>query len=316
MKAQNYEVKNERIKAAFLKLKKEHPERFSRRIDMSWSNWMFGMESLRVSAKRLHDVGLHYVELHGNHYGPNLGYDYKEVLDILQSNHLQVSGIAALFSPDFDLAGISAIQRQAAIDYIKREVEFASAVQAQYILIIPSAVGRITPYDPYEMERSAATLRRVADVFVEYHVKAAIEPIREAEVSLIHKFADAKRYIAAVDHPGVAHINGDVYHMLTEEKHIGEAILDAGDLLINLHLGDSNRDALGEGCLDVDTLIIALYLIGMNNAGRFVTGEPIGPSANPFAAMYGYPDPKMLDRLVHDTVNCFREREEAVMGMS
>ena len=184
------------------------------------------------------------------------------------------------------------------------------------MLIIPSAVGRITPYDPNELQRSAATLRCVADVFTEYHIKAAIEPIREAEVSLIHKFAEAKQYIAEVNHPGVSHINGDVYHMLTEEKHIGEAILDAGDLLLNLHLGDSNRDSLGEGCLDVDTIIMALYLIGMNNEGRFVTGEPIGPSANPFAAMYGYPEQRMLDRLVNDTVSCFRERERVVLSMT
>ena len=30
--------------------------------------------------------------------------------------------------------------------------------------------------------------------------------------------------IKAVNHPGVKHINGDVYHMQTEEPHIGEAL--------------------------------------------------------------------------------------------
>ena len=104
--------------------------------------------------------------------------------------------------------------------------------------------------------------------------------------------------------------------MLTEEKHIGEAILEAGEMLINLHMGDTNRDALGEGSLDVDTIIMALYIIGMNKPGRFVTGEPIGPSANPFAAMHGHPGKDMLDRLVNSTAACFREREEAVLGLN
>ena len=103
-----------------------------------------------------------------------------------------------------------------------------------------------------------------ADWFVEYGVKAAIEPIRAAETSLVHTVADAKRYIRKVDHPGVAHINGDVYHMQSEESHIGEAILDAGDSLVNLHFADSNRCALGEGSIDVCTIIRALYLIGHN----------------------------------------------------
>ena len=31
---------------------------------------------------------------------------------------------------------------------------------------------------------------------------------------------------------GVQHINGDLYHMQSEESHIGEAILQAGDQLI------------------------------------------------------------------------------------
>ncbi len=37
----------------------------------------------------------------------------------------------------------------------------------------------------------------------------------------------------------------------TEESYIGEAILEAGRLLVNLHMADSNRGALGLGSLDL-----------------------------------------------------------------
>ena len=87
------------------------------------------------------------------------------------------------------------------------------------------------------------------------------------------------RYIEAVDHPGVQAINGDVYHMQAEESHIGEAILQAGERLVNLHMADSNRCALGEGSLDLDAIIMALYLVGFNRDGCFVTPEPLGPAA-------------------------------------
>ncbi|MGE5549490.1 MAG: sugar phosphate isomerase/epimerase family protein [Bacteroidota bacterium] len=158
------------------------------------------------------------------------------------------------------------------------------------------------------------TLRLVADLFVKYGIKAAIEPIRSAEVSLVHTIAEAKRYLQAVGHPGVAHINGDVYHMQTEEKHIGEALLEAGDLLVNLHIADSNRCALGEGSLDLDTIIMALYLIGHNQEGRYVTPEPLGPGGDPYPAMNGKPDKKLLERLVQQTAEYFREREEVVVN--
>ena len=62
--------------------------------------------------------------------------------------------------------------------------------------------------------------------------------------------------------PGVAHINGDTYHMQSEESHIGEAVVDAGEQLLNLPFADSNRSALGEGSMGVSTVSRALYLIG------------------------------------------------------
>ncbi len=183
-----------------------------------------------------------------------------------------------------------------------------------YLLVVPAAVGRPGAYDSMEFERSVETLQGVADLFVKHKIKSAIEPIRSAETSLTHTVADANRYIAAVDHPGVKHINGDVYHMQSEESHIGAALLEAGAALTNLHFADSNRCALGEGSLDVDTIIRALYVLGYNSPGKYVTFEPLGPGGDPYPAMYGKPNPAKLDPLVMDSVRYFREREEAVLA--
>ena len=116
-----------------------------------------------------------------------------------------------------------------------------------------------------------------------------------------------------MNHPGGAHINGDVYHMQVGESHIGEALRAAGDRLINLHLADSNRGALGDGARDVDIAIMALYLIGYNTGGRYVTPEPLGPGGDPYPAMYGRPDKRLLDRLVAQTTRYFRAREETLL---
>ena len=215
--------------------------------------------------------------------------------------------------PTTTLSSNRGIQRQAAIDYIKRELDFASAVGAGYMLIVPGAVGRPVPYDNSEFDRSVATLRLVADLFVEKKIKAAVEPIRAAEVSFCHTIADAKKYIKAVNHPGVQHINGDVYHMQVGESHIGQALLDAGQQLTNLHMADSNRCALGDGSLDLDTIIMALYVIGYNRPGCFVTPEPLGPGGDPYPAMHGKPDPKLLDKLVNQTAEYFRQRESELL---
>ena len=101
--------------------------------------------------------------------------------------------------------------------------------------------------------------------------------------------------------------------MQSEESHIGEAILEAGDRLVNLHFADSNRCALGEGSIDTCTIIRALYLLGYNQSGRFVTFEPLGPGGDPYPAMHGKPDPTKLDSLVSDSIRYFRQCEEIVL---
>lgn len=314
MRQQHFEESNEHIRAQFRELKKKSPEKLKKRLNLSWSNWGFGRESLADSAARLAKSNVSYIELHGNHYGPDLGYQIDETLKILSDHGLRVSGVCGMFSADNDLACNRAVCRQAAIDYLKREVPFTQAVGGHYLLVVPGAVGRPKAYDDVEFDRSAETLRPWAHLFTEHNVKAAIEPIRSAEVSLVHTFADAKRYIEAVNHPGVRHINGDIYHMQSEEQHIGEALLSAGEQLVNLHFADSNRCALGEGAMDVCTIIRALYLIGYNTEGRFVTFEPLGPGGDPYPAMHGKPDKPKLDALVSTSIRYFRDCEELVLS--
>lgn len=314
MRHQHFEESNIRIQALFSERKKASPERFKSRLKLSWSNWGFGRESLAESVARLEKFDVPFIELHGNHYGPDLGYKANETLKILSDHGLRVSGVCGMFSADNDLSSNRASCRQAAIDYLKREVPFTRDVGGGYLLVVPGAVGRSRAYDDVEFERSAETLASCAHLFSECGIKAAIEPIRSAETSLVHTIEDAKRYLSAVNHPGVTHINGDVYHMQSEEQHIGNAIMSAGDQLINLHFADSNRCALGEGSLDVCTIIRALYLIGFNEGERFVTFEPLGPGGDPYPAMYGKPDKQKLDALVSTSVRYFRDCEDLVLS--
>jgi len=313
---QNYEIKSDAIREQFLAYKKANPELLKNRLKFSWSNWGFGLESFETSCERLNRAGISYIELHGNHYGADLGYRPAEVLKIMDAYGIKTGGVCGMFSADNDLSSNRHICRQAAIDYIKRESEFTAAVGGKYMLVCPAAVGRPKKYDDSEIDRSIDSLSRVADVFVNYGIRAAIEPIRSAETSIVHSIAEANAYIDLLNHSGVQHINGDVYHMLVEESHIGESLLKAGKRLTNLHMADTNRCALGDGSLDIDTIIMALYLLGYNNDDAcFVTPEPLGPGGDPYPAQNAKTDPAILDKLVFDSVNYFRAREESVLAL-
>jgi D-psicose/D-tagatose/L-ribulose 3-epimerase len=312
MDLQNWQQKTEKIRQAYLDHKRENPQAHEAKLNLSWSNWGFGMERLEASTKRLAANGIKYIELHGNRYGADLGYKTSEVRRVLADHGISVAGICGMFSADNDMASNRGVVRQRAIDYIKRNVALGHELGAQYFLIVPAAVGRPTVIDDMEVDRSVETLRLVADEFTQAGIRGAVEPIRSAEVSIIHTLADAEEYIAAVNHPGVQHINGDVYHMLVEESHIAETIVNHGKRLTNLHLADTNRCALGDGSLDVDALIMALYLVGYNKESCFCTPEPLGPGGDPYPAMYGKPDTALVDKLVRDTAAYWRAREEAV----
>ena len=312
MEPQNWEKKRAKIAADFKETLAANPGLKDQEIKLAWSNWGFGIETLERTAARLKNAGIHWIELHGNRYGKDLGYESPEVLDTLAAYDIQVSGVCGMFGPDNDLSSNSGIARQNAIDYIRRQLELCHEVGASYLLVVPGAVGRPAPYDASEFDRSVETLRLVADEFVAAGVRCAVEPIRSAEVSVVHTFDEARRYVAAVDHPGIQHINGDVYHMLSEEANVAETIAGAGEALVNLHLADSNRCALGEGSMDVDAILMALYTIGFTDGPRFATPEPLGPGGDPYPAMFGKPDETALDKLVNDTAAYWRRREAEI----
>jgi sugar phosphate isomerase/epimerase len=312
---QNFENKSADLRLRYIQGKRSNPERFARKIDLSWSVWMFGLEPIEVSLDRLARNGLGYVELKADRWTSDSGISKRALDEALSNAGMKVSGACGMFSPENDLSSPSAYSRQNAIDYIRRELELLADFSASYLIVVPTAVGRPSHLDSYEMERSAASLRVCGDDFARAGIKAAVEPIRAAEVSLVHSVSDAIRYIETVDHPAIGHINGDIYHMSLEESHIGEAILRAGSRLANLHLADSNRDALGSGCIDLDTVIMAAYLAGMNLEGRFLTPEPLGPFPDPYVLANGPCDTRTMDALVSQSLDYFREREEFVRAL-
>ena len=316
MTLQDYEQKRRALVEKFKAKMSAAPPPKDERIKLSWSNWGFGMESLEETAKRLQKNKIQWIELHGNRYGADLGYRSAQVTKTLGKHGIKVAGVCGMFGPENDLSSNSGVVRQRAVDYIRRQLDLCRETGGSYLLVVPGAVGRPTPYDASEFDRSVETLRLVADDFVKAGIRGAVEPIRSAEVSFIHTIEDAKRYIAAVDHPGVAHINGDVYHMQAEEANIAEALLDAGALLANLHLADSNRCALGCGSMDVDAVIMALYVIGYPEGLRFATPEPLGPGGSPYPAMFGKPDAAILDSLVAQTAAYWRQREDELRNLA
>lgn len=312
MELQNYEKKDQEIKDKFKKFISQN--KIEQKLKLSWSNWGFGLEPIEKSLERLKKNDIQYIELHGNIYGPDLGYKSKELSKILLSFDMKVSGVCGMVMKESEISSLSPFVRQRCIDYFKRNTELCKELGGEYILFSPGAVGRPQKYDDFEFERAVETLKILGDIFLDAGIKGAIEPVRADEVSICHTFKEAVSMIMSVNHKGVCHIAGDVYHMLHGESHISDTILNYGDYLINLHMADTNRMALGTGMLNLDLIIMSLYLINYNNKKAFLSAEPLGPSADPYPQMNGITDPAILDKLVKDTASYFYKRENFLLG--
>lgn len=316
MKPQNFKIKDLDVKKKFIEYRRKKNLKTLKRLNLSWSNWGFGIESFETSIIRLCKNNIHYIELHGNKYGNYIGYKAKEVKKIIDLYDIKVAGICGMVFPESEFASNNPFVRQRCIDYFRRNIDLCKEVGGSYILFAPGAVGRPKKYDNSEFFRAAETINNVADYFLQNGVRGAIEPVRPEEVSFCHTFAEAKKLIEKINHPGVKNIAGDVFHMLSGEEHIASTLIEYRDLIINLHLADTNRRALGTGSLDLDLVIMALYIAGYNSEDCFCTPEPLGAGSDPYVAMYGTPDTKILDDLVKKTASYFYEREEEILNAS
>lgn len=313
MKPQPFRVKDAAVVRRFIKARTSFAQD-EPRLRLGWSIWGFGTEPLEESAARLRRHGIRWIELPGNLYGPDLGYEAPHVAKVLAEHDLQVSGVCGMVTPEQEFASRFPHVRQRAVDYFRRQAEFCAEVGGTYLLFGAACVGRPDAYDDYEMQRSAETMRIVADDFARLGVVGAVEPIRPEETSIVHTFAQALDLLERVDHPAISQINGDTYHMLSGEDHLGEVLLAHGDRVVNLHMADTNRRAIGDGLLDVDVLIMALYAIGYQRHDRWCTPEPLGAGGNPYAAMNLPPDVDSLEHMVGTTATTFYEREEEVLN--
>ncbi len=316
MEKQEFQVQDADVVRKFVAARKSTGNFGNKRLNLSWSNWGFGMEPFEQSAARLEKNGIRFIELHGNLYGPDLGYKASEVKKILKDHGIAAAGICGMVSRESEFSSTSHVVRQRCIDYFRRHIEFCKKVGGKYILFAAGAVGRPVADDDNEFRRAADTMRIVAEDFRKSGITAGIEPVRKDEVSLVHTFEEATALIKLINHPGIQHIAGDVFHMLLGEKHIGETIIAYGDRLCNLHLADTNRRALGTGMMDIDILVMSLYAARCNRDSFFATPEPLGGGGDPYTQMYGYPAADMLDELVRQTASTFYKREKAVLEAS
>lgn len=153
-------------------------------------------------------------------------------------------------------------------DMYRQSAEVCAEIGA--VMEIEYEYGAQNPLPLFEPYRQLSPADH--DAFVEYYreilnlvtgsdAHVLLEPINRYECGYLNAVRDNVTIIDEVAHPN-AGLLPDLFHMSIEEADPAQALRDAGDRVIHVHLGDSNRLLPGSGRLDWPEVFAALRDIG------------------------------------------------------
>lgn len=245
---------------------------------VSATQWIFGREPLENLAERLGRCGYDGVELSGE---PD-DLDPRAVRSVLDAHGLTVTSICGLYTDERDLSHPSPKRRAGAVDYVRRCVELAADVGAATVIVVPTAVGRVTPLSEREteLELAAVSLADALSRTAGSGVRLVLEALNRFETHLVNTLGAASELLALVDDPRVA-LMADLFHMNIEERDLAASIREHGARIAHVHLADSNRRPPGAGHTDFGAVLDALASVGYDGA---LTMEFLPATANPYLA--------------------------------
>ncbi|HID16954.1 TPA: sugar phosphate isomerase/epimerase [Candidatus Bathyarchaeota archaeon] len=146
---------------------------------------------------------------------------------------------------------------------------------------IYSAVGpTLEPPDKTaEWERAVKAIKEVASYAKDRGIYLGVEPINRYENHLVNTVAEAIKFVLDVDSPAVK-LHVDTYHANIEEKSVGGALEECGELLYHVHACENDRGAPGSGHIEWKEVAKALKSIGYD---RYLVIETFQPGIKEIA---------------------------------
>lgn len=281
------------------------------------SNWIYGNEPLRHTFERLARFAYQGIEL----VGEPERYTISEVRKLSDEFGVQVTSVLAWCIAGIqgrDLASPDQAERAAAVRYGEACVDFAQAVGAPIVVVIPAPAGQVAPTgEPGEEQAWNAgyrsewgyaidSVRRAATYAAARGIAVGLEPINRYETYLVNSLGQALTFIDEVGADNLK-LHLDTFHMGIEEPSLAEAVQRAGALLVNLHVSDSNREAPGRGHTDFLGLLQALREINYQGA---LTLEPVPPGSNPLLTTQMSANMRLRDIYAEEGINYLKQLEQ------
>ena len=185
-----------------------------------------------------------------------------ELKDLVNKYQINISAIATGGAAVRDGLIFSSPEksiRKAAVQRIKRHIEFASLFKA--VVVIGLVKGWVNNSYSQSEDLITECLKECNEYSIKKGVNIALEPINRFQEDFFHSILDCKAYLDKIQLSNVKMMI-DSFHMNIEDSDMWGNIRQARDYIIHVHYSDSNRLAPGMGHFDFMKMTQVLKEIG------------------------------------------------------
>jgi D-psicose/D-tagatose/L-ribulose 3-epimerase len=210
------------------------------------------------------------------------GYDYIEML-MIEPDKIDVAMTKAVLSeyglfataslglsPETDVTSTNPSIVKKGDELLRKVVDKLHAIGSTELCgVIYCSLGKYPgPASADNRANSIAAVARLADYAADKGININLEVVNRYETNIMNTGKEGLKFLEAVNRPN-AYLHLDTYHMNIEEDGMSQAVLDAGDALGYVHIGESHRGYLGSGNVDFDTFFTALKKINYSGPITF-----------------------------------------------
>ena len=210
------------------------------------------------------------------------GYDYIEMLmiepekidvamtkEVLAEHGLSATASLGL-SPETDVTSTNPSIVKKGDELLRKVVDKLHAIGSTELCgVIYCSLGKYPgPASTENRANSISAVTRLADYAADKGININLEVVNRYETNIMNTGKEGLKFLEAVNRPN-AYLHLDTYHMNIEEDGMSQAVLDAGDALGYVHIGESHRGYLGSGNVDFDTFFTALKKINYSGPITF-----------------------------------------------
>ena len=210
------------------------------------------------------------------------GYDYIEML-MIEPDKIDVAMTKAVLSeyglfataslglsPETDVTSTNPSIVKKGDELLRKVVDKLHAIGSTELCgVIYCSLGKYPgPASAENRANSISAVTRLADYAADKGININLEVVNRYETNIMNTGKEGLKFLEAVNRPN-AYLHLDTYHMNIEEDGMSQAVLDAGDALGYVHIGESHRGYLGSGNVDFDTFFTALKKINYSGPITF-----------------------------------------------